>query len=66
MDRKERTYFYIKQRPVAISFTCPHCDAEVEIPWKGMDVPEYWGDDWGPVECPECGEEVELGDYELD
>lgn len=66
MERKERTYFYIKQRPVAISFTCPYCDEDVEIPWKEMDVPEYWGDDWGPVECPECGEEVELGDYELD
>lgn len=24
------------------------------------------GEDWGTVECPACGKDIELGDYEYD
>lgn len=60
-----KTDFYINQRPVSISFDCPHCGTEIEIPWDELNVPEYWDDDWGSIECPCCGESVELGDYEF-
>ena len=59
------TDFFINQKPVSISFYCPHCDAGVKIRWEDVDVPEYWGDDWGEVECPYCGETIELGDYDI-
>lgn len=57
--------FYINQRPVSISLECPHCHSELEIPWNHLDVPDYWGDDWGTIVCPECGEDIELGDYDI-
>ena len=62
----ERTDFTIISTPVKIVFDCPHCDLPVEISWNNLYVPEYWGDDWGEVECPECGKTVELGDYDYD
>lgn len=60
------TDFYINQRPVSISLCCPHCDTDIEIPWDEIDVPEYWGDDWGYIECPYCEKQIELGDYDID
>lgn len=62
----ERVDFRIISKPVAISFSCPHCGFTQEIAWGELDVPDYWGDDWGEVECPECKKTVELGDYEYD
>lgn len=58
--------FTIDSRPVSISFRCPHCNEFVRISWKALNVPEYWGDSWEPVECPDCGEMVELGDWTYD
>lgn len=64
MQRK--TDFTIEAVPTNIRFLCPNCRAHVTIPWGDLDVPEYWGDDWGQVDCPDCGAAVELGDYEYD
>lgn len=58
--------FHIDVKPVSVTFTCPHCGREVTVPWRELDVPECWGDDWGYVECPDCETEVKLGDYEYD
>ncbi|MFR5778745.1 MAG: hypothetical protein ACLUGH_10670 [Oscillospiraceae bacterium] len=58
--------FHIDVKPVSVTFTCPHCGREVTVPWRELDVPECWGDDWGYVECPDCEMEVKLGDYEYD
>ena len=58
--------FHIDVKPVAGTFTCPHCGIEVTVPWRELDVPECWSDDWGYVECPDCEMEVKLGDYEYD
>ena len=58
--------FYINQRPFSITLTCPHCDTELEILWDDLSVPEYWGDDWGEIECTYCQKEIKLGDYELE
>ena len=62
----ERIDFTIISTPVKIIFDCPHCGCEAEVPWQLVDVPEYWGDDWGKVECSICGKIVQLGDYNYD
>lgn len=62
---QEPVDFYIHQRPVYISFECPHCLMDVEIDWGDVDVPDSWSDDWGYVECPYCEKEIKLGDYDI-
>lgn len=62
----KETDFTINMRPESISFECPYCKSDVTINWRDLYVPEYWGDDWGEVECPHCDKTVLLGDYELD
>lgn len=62
----DRTDFHINVRPYSIDFECPHCKSNVEVFWRNVDVPDYWGDHWGAVECPECGEYVLLGEYDYD
>lgn len=61
-----KTDFHINVRPVSIDFICPHCGFKQEIPWRDVAEPEYWGDDWGEVDCPRCEKTVELGDYDYD
>ena len=58
--------FHIDVIPVSISLECPYCDSDIVLNWKDIYVPGYWGDDWGTVECPACGKDIELGDYEYD
>lgn len=58
--------FTIVSAPVSITFKCPHCNDRVDIPWKELSPPDYWGDCWDDVECPSCGEYVELGDWDYD
>lgn len=55
--------FIIFLRPDEIAFTCPHCEAYVEIPWGDVEdeVPDDWGGgDWPDVVCPECRGKVSL------
>ena len=61
---EQKTDFYIVKKPEYITFECPHCGLTQRIYWDKLNVPEYWGDDWGEVECPDCGKIVELGDYD--
>ena len=58
--------YVIVSKPSYIQFECPHCHEDVEVKFKDVDYnTDYWGDGaW--VDCPECGEEVELGNYEYD
>lgn len=56
--------FVIVKKPAYIRFDCPHCGMGVSVPWREVNEPEYWEDDWGEVDCPMCGETVELGDYD--
>ena len=62
----EPTDFTIVSAPVKINLCCPHCDNNISIPWKDVDAPEYWGDRWPDVKCPDCGREIQLGEYEYD
>ena len=57
--------FFINQTPTSISLDCPHCGLPIEVPWSHVDEPEYWGDDWGYVECGYCEKEIKLGDYDI-
>ena len=63
---KEPAYFTIISRPSYITFECPYCELEVEVPFKDVDFnTEYWGDGaW--ADCPLCKKMVELGDFEYD
>ena len=67
MKKPEKpTDFHIDVKPVSITFACPHCGQTVAVPWRELDVPECWGDDWGYADCPDCEKEVKLGEYEYD
>ncbi len=68
MNGKEQkpTNFLIVSAPVKIEFECPHCGEKIEIAWRDVDVPENWCDEWPPVDCPECGKSVDLGEWEYD
>lgn len=58
--------YVIVSKPDHITFTCPHCNEDVEVSFDKVDFKtDYWGDGaW--VDCPECGKEVELDGYEYD
>ena len=58
--------FNIISAPVGIAFVCPHCSADTGIPWGNMRPPDCWVNDWPDVVCPECGQQVALGDFEYD
>lgn len=58
--------FNINAKFISIDFECPYCEDIVAIPWRNLDVPEHFDDDWGEVKCPCCGNVIELGDYEYD
>ena len=52
--------------PVTAVFRCPHCLEQVEVPFKECS---FYDDNWaegGWCICPECNENVELGDWEYD
>lgn len=59
-------YYTIINKPVYIQFECPHCCEDVETPFdEAVYKTDYWGDGaW--CNCPNCGEEVELDNYEYD
>ena len=53
--------FIIFLHPDTIAFTCPYCEAYVEIPFDSVETPDDWGGgDWPDVVCPECGGKVSL------
>lgn len=58
--------YVINSKPASVGFECPYCHEDVEVAFRDVDYnTDYWGDGaW--CDCPECGKEVELGDYEYD
>jgi len=63
---EQKTDFTIVRKPDRINLECPYCEMDIDIDWDNLDVPDYWGDDWGEIECPECEHTILLGDYDLD
>lgn len=47
MDRTQKVDFRIVSKPAYIEFTCPACGSGVRIPWRQVNEPESWNDDWG-------------------
>ena len=56
--------YTIISKPAYVQFKCPHCYANVEVPFNDVDYKtDYWGDGaW--AYCPYCEEEVELDNWE--
>lgn len=46
-SREEKADFTINSAPVDITFTCPHCRWQTDVPFEDVDEPECWQDDWG-------------------
>lgn len=65
-EMTESVGFTIVQKPSHISFECPFCGHEQEVNFDDVDVPDYWGDDWGSRECESCHTDIPLGDYDID
>ena len=62
---KEVSYTIVS-KPDYIIFDCPHCNERVEVPFDGVDYNTDCWCDGAWTDCPECGEEVALGDWEYD
>lgn len=58
--------YTIISKPAYIQFVCPHCKEKVEMPFKAVDFNTDCWSDGAVVECPECCNEVELGNWEYD
>ena len=58
--------YTIISKPAYVQFECPYCHEEIEISFGDVFFnTDYWGDGaW--TYCPECGEEVELDNYEYE
>jgi predicted RNA-binding Zn-ribbon protein involved in translation (DUF1610 family) len=54
--------------PVSVTWSCPHCGAEIEIPYSSFcsDIGEPC--DWmsSKFECPKCEKEVKIDYVEWD
>lgn len=62
----EAVTYRIDEVPVSISFDCPNCEYRVSVPFGDVDdgSGEIWSGWAGCVECPDCGEEVRLGEVD--
>lgn len=59
--------YTIVSKPDYITFDCPHCKEEdIHVDFSDVDFKtDYWGDG-AFVDCPNCGKEVELDNYDYD
>lgn len=65
-SEKLKTSAIIIQRPTDVVFYCPCCHSSVDVPFDAVAfVTDYWWDG-AYVDCPECGAEVYLDDFEVD
>ena len=58
--------YTIVSKPAYIRLECPYCYEDIEVPFCDVDYnTDYWGDG-GWCDCPKCGFEIELGNWEYD
>ena len=58
--------YTIVSAPAFVNFICPCCFNDVEGPFSDVDFKtDYWSDG-AYCNCPLCGKEVELGDFDYD
>lgn len=60
----EFTEYKIISRPDHIEFMCPYCLEDVEISVEELKDDSVW--ELNECTCPECGKNVEMGDFEYD
>ena len=60
------TDYTIKSKPVYVRFKCPYCQREVGVPYLDVDYKTDSWNDGATCDCPNCGKEVELGNYEYE
>lgn len=58
--------YIIISTPKWVQFECPHCHEEVEVLFEDVDYKTAFWHDGAWVNCPKCGKEVELDNYEYD
>lgn len=59
--------YIIVSKPDYIIFDCPHCKEEdIQVNFYNVDFKtDYWGDGTF-VNCPNCGKEIELDNYDYE
>ena len=59
--------YTIVSKPYYIIFDCPYCKEEdIQVDFCNIDFKtDYWGDG-AFVDCPNCGKEVELDNYDYE
>lgn len=61
----------IEQKPIAISFSCPHCKRDVRVDFEEFEFDTGYSlsnliNDSTEFECPECRGKLETDGVELD
>ena len=64
LKENNKINFTIHMKPYEISLICPHCNTDIYVNWNEVDEPESWSDDWGSINCPCCGKEISLGNWD--
>lgn len=58
--------YTIVSAPASVNFICPLCFNDVEVPFSDVDFKTDCWSDGAYCNCPLCGKEVELGDFDYD
>lgn len=61
MDAIYSVDYTITSVPTSVSFECPHCNEEVELPFETR----FW-EGYEEVKCPECNNKVRLCEWDYD
>lgn len=66
MKNFNKNDYVIISKPDYIVLECPYCRDEIQVDFEDVGfITDYW-DDGGWCDCPNCGKEIELGDYDYD
>lgn len=58
--------YIIISKPDYIKCVCPFCEEDIEINFDEINFyTDYWNEG-GYVDCPECDNTFELGEYDYD
>lgn len=58
--------FYVNQKPVSVTFTCPSCERETEFKYEEFAAIHGDPPDWtfSVLTCPHCGQQIRVEDQE--
>ena len=58
--------YTIVSRPDYIRLECPHCEKNIKVDFEDVVFHRDSWSDGGCCNCPKCGEDIELGDWDYD